>query len=172
MGPPGSGKTTQAKRASDEFGIKHVETGRILRSIKSLETEYGKPGQYIDRGEKPPDEMVSEIVQEILPELDGFVLDGYPRSKDQAEFLENLGELDLVIHLKISDKSVIKRLTNRTREDDDPRAIRSRLEAYKTDTEPLIQFYEMRALLFSVDAERRPEVVWDEIQNCIEEICS
>ena len=118
LGPPGAGKGTQSANLVEEFGIEHVTTGDALRSnkdmdISDLDTEYDTPGEYMDRGELVPDEVVNAIVEKALTSADGFVLDGYPRNMDQARELEGMTNLDVILSLSVSESELIDRLTGR-----------------------------------------------------------
>ncbi|MFA1611920.1 adenylate kinase [Halobellus rubicundus] len=118
LGPPGAGKGTQSKRLAEEFDLEHVTTGDALRSnkgmdISDMDTEYDTPGEYMDAGELVPDEVVNAIVEEALTSADGYVLDGYPRNLEQAEFLTDITDLDAVIYLSVDDEELVDRLTGR-----------------------------------------------------------
>ena len=122
LGPPGSGKGTRAHIISDLYGIPVVTTGDMLREATRNETEYGKIAKkYMDKGDLVPDKIVNGIVRERLsrPDVaDGFILDGYPRSKSQADALDQiLEDLDIklthVLYVVLSDDVVIKRLSGR-----------------------------------------------------------
>jgi adenylate kinase len=113
LGPPGAGKGTQAKRLTAEYDLDHITTGDALRQNKEMETEYGTPGEYMDAGELVPDPVVNEIVVAALAEADGFVLDGYPRNLDQAEFLSEETDLDHVVFLSVPEDVLVERLTGR-----------------------------------------------------------
>jgi adenylate kinase len=113
MGAPGAGKGTQSSRIVDEFGVDHVTTGDALRSNKDMETEYGTPREYMEAGELVPDEVVNAIVKEALASAEGFVLDGYPRTIEQAEFLDDIATLDVVLYLDVDDEVLKERLTGR-----------------------------------------------------------
>jgi adenylate kinase len=113
LGAPGAGKGTQGRRLAEEFGVDHVATGDIFRANADMETEYGTPQEYMEKGELVPDEVVNEIVREYLSDLDGWVLDGYPRNLAQAEFLADLGGVDVVVHLDVSREELVARLTGR-----------------------------------------------------------
>jgi adenylate kinase len=118
LGPPGAGKGTQSANLVERFGVEHVTTGDALRSnkgmdISDLDTEYDTPGEYMDRGELVPDEVVDEIVKTALEDADGFVLDGYPRNTDQAEYLAQITDLDVVASLSVPEEELVRRLTGR-----------------------------------------------------------
>ncbi|WP_435070147.1 adenylate kinase [Haloplanus sp. C73] len=118
LGAPGAGKGTQSKRLADEFDIEHVTTGDALRAnkdmdISHMDTEYDTPRAYMEAGELVPDEVVNEIVKTALQEADGYVLDGYPRNLDQAEYLSDITDLDVVVFLDVSESELVDRLTGR-----------------------------------------------------------
>ena len=118
LGPPGAGKGTQSANLVERFGVEHVTTGDALRSNKGMDishlgTEYDTPGEYMDRGELVPDEVVNEIVKTALENADGFVLDGYPRNLEQAEYLAGITDLDVVASLSVPEEELVDRLTGR-----------------------------------------------------------
>jgi adenylate kinase len=113
LGAPGAGKGTQSTRLAAEFDLEHVTTGDALRANKDMETDYGTPRKYMEAGELVPDEVVDEIVQEALTNADGYILDGYPRNLSQAEYLDEITDLDAVIHLDVSRGELLERLTGR-----------------------------------------------------------
>ena len=118
LGPPGAGKGTQSSNLVEAFGVEHVTTGDALRSnkemdISDLDLEYDTPGEYMDRGELVPDAVVNAIVEKALHSADGFVLDGYPRNLDQAEELESMTDLDVIVSLSVSEAELVDRLTGR-----------------------------------------------------------
>lgn len=113
MGPPGAGKGTQSQKIATGFDLKHIETGAILRANKDMETEHGTPREYMDKGEYVPDQVVNAIVEEEIAEADGFVLDGYPRTETQVEFLDTITEIDIVLYLAVSEETLVQRLSNR-----------------------------------------------------------
>jgi adenylate kinase len=167
VGPPAAGKGTQAGRLVDRFRGVHIATGDILRSNADRGTELGRTAsRYMDRGELVPDDVMIDMVLERLGEGDcagGFVLDGFPRTVPQAEALgkrlEELGRpLDAVVSLQVGEDELRERLAARAEEqdraeDDDEDAIRRRLELFDRETEPLLDFYDGKGLLVSVDAE-------------------
>lgn len=118
LGAPGAGKGTQSKRLAEEFGIEHVTTGDALRSnkdmdISHMDTEYDTPRAYMEAGDLVPDAVVNEIVKTALQSADGYVLDGYPRNLDQAEYLSDITDLDAVVFLDVSEDELVDRLTGR-----------------------------------------------------------
>ncbi len=98
---------------SEYFGIAHITTGNALRINRDLETELGTPGSFIDRGELVPDSIVNEIVEVEIKKASGFVLDGYPRNRKQAEYLSTISEIDKIIYLDVASEELIKRLSGR-----------------------------------------------------------
>ncbi len=117
LGPPGGGKGTYSSRISEKYGIPHIATGDIFRREVDKGTKLGKEvKEYLDTGALVPDETVIEVVEKRLSEPDcenGFVLDGYPRTTKQAEALDDMTDIDLVINLKVSEDVIIERLSNR-----------------------------------------------------------
>ncbi|WP_058827576.1 adenylate kinase [Haloferax sp. Q22] len=113
LGAPGAGKGTQSKRLAETYGVEHVTTGDALRANKDMETEYGTPRSFMEKGELVPDAVVNEIVEAALKDADGYVLDGYPRNLSQAEYLTEITDLDAVIYLKVAESELVERLTGR-----------------------------------------------------------
>jgi len=118
LGAPGAGKGTQSKRLAEAFDIEHVTTGDALRAnkdmdISHMDTEYDTPRAYMEAGELVPDAVVNEIVKTALQEADGYVLDGYPRNLEQAEYLSDITALDAVVFLDVSEGELVGRLTGR-----------------------------------------------------------
>lgn len=164
LGPPGVGKGTQAVNVKEHFNIVHLSTGDILRSEVKAETELGKQAKsFMDAGKLVPDELLLQMMDARLrkPDCDtGYLLDGFPRTIPQAEGLEQLLEamghkLDAVISITANEEELINRLVLRGktsgRSDDTPEVIRQRLEVYRRQTEPLLDFYSSRKQLKEVD---------------------
>jgi len=160
LGPPGSGKGTQAAQLAQDEQISHISTGELLRKAVADKTDLGvKAKYYMDKGELVPDQLVLDMVRERLHKLDvqsGWILDGFPRNVAQAESLENLLKevaqvSDSVISLEVPDDLLVDRLLARGRKDDNEETIRRRLEVYREQTAPLIDFYRARGQLKSID---------------------
>ena len=176
LGPPGAGKGTQAKTLADNWNIAHISTGDILRQALKEQTPLGVKAQsYMDKGELVPDQLVEEMVQERLSQADtksGWILDGFPRTVNQAVFLEELLQKlnqhgEKVVNLEVPDEILIARLLQRGRKDDTEEVIRRRLEVYRSETAPLIDFYSSRHQLFSVNGDQSPEEVTGELHKLI-----
>jgi adenylate kinase len=183
LGPQGSGKGTQAKRISEEYGLAHIATGDMLRSAIAAGTPLGRRVQpIVDAGELVPDDLMIELIRERLGEEDaqeGFILDGFPRTMVQAEaldaMLKDVGrELDIVFELQIPDEVCIQRLLKRAAEegrvDDTPEAIATRLKRYHEETEPLIEHYRATGNLVGIHADRPINEVFAEIQRALEQV--
>ena len=159
LGPPGSGKGTQAEILCRAIGIPHVSTGEMLRHHVEQGTEMGlRAKEIMDAGDLVPDEVVIAMVDERLglPDAEcGFLLDGFPRTTAQAEPLEAV--LDArpvdVILLEVPEEEIVVRMLARGRDDDTEEAVRTRLERYREQTEPLIDFYSGKGVLRRVDGE-------------------
>jgi len=183
LGPQGSGKGTQARRISAEYGIPHIATGDMLRAAIAEGTPLGQQVKPIlEGGELVPDELIIEVIRERLEEPDaaaGFVLDGFPRTMRQADALDSVlreigRELTVVFALQVSDEICIERLLKRARDeqrtDDTPDAIRRRLELYHRETEPLIEHYRTLGILLTIHADGTPNEVFAEIQAALEQV--
>jgi Adenylate kinase (EC 2.7.4.3) len=118
VGAPGAGKGTQAARLAATYDIDHITTGDALRANKDLDISdvdgpYDTPRGYMDAGELVPDAVVNRIVETAIAAADGYVLDGYPRNRSQAEHLETFATLELVIYLDVGTEELLRRLTGR-----------------------------------------------------------
>lgn len=176
LGPPGAGKGTQAKTLADDCNIPHISTGEILRQALKDQTALGVKAQsYMDKGELVPDQLMQEMVQERLSQVDtksGWILDGFPRTVSQAVFLEELLRKlnqhgQKVVNLEVPDETVIARLLERGRKDDSQEVIRRRLEVYRSQTAPLIDFYSSRQTLLSINGNQSLEEVTAELKKVI-----
>lgn len=158
LGPPGAGKGTQAAVLCRAIGIPHVSTGEMLRDHVARGTELGVAAKEImDAGSLVSDEIVIAMVKERLERDDaacGFLLDGFPRTAGQAAALDELlGDrgIETVLNLDVDEAEIVDRIMARGRSDDTEEAVRTRLQAYRDDTEPLIEFYAERGVLRRVD---------------------
>ena len=176
LGPPGAGKGTQAQVISNKHQIPHVSTGDILRSAVVQQTSLGKQAKdYMDRGELVPDALILNLIQDRLSYEDtanGWILDGFPRNVNQAAFLDELlveleQNTDCVLNLEVPDEVLVSRLLERKRKDDNEETIRRRLEVYHKDTVPLIDFYQQRGTLKTIDGDRTMEEVTEQLDKAI-----
>jgi adenylate kinase len=164
IGPPGAGKGTQASKLSEVFGIPAISTGDIFRENVKNETPLGiEAKSYMDKGEYVPNELTNKLVRDRLQNpdcLNGFLLDGYPRTADQVQELDSIlketeSKLDAVVQLTADSEEVVRRLAKRAieqgRSDDTEDVLRNRLSVYEEQTAPLISVYESRGLLVKVD---------------------
>jgi adenylate kinase len=172
LGPPGAGKGTQAVQLAERFACADVATGDIFRANVASGTELGRAAQeYMDRGDLVPDDVVIAMVMERLAEDDcegGFVLDGFPRTVNQAEALDRrLADLGAPLHavlcIEAGEEELLRRLAGRAaaqhRADDAEQTIRHRLEVFAIKTRPLIDYYRHRRLLNMVDGVGRVEEI-------------
>jgi len=154
LAPPGGGKGTQGVRLAAELGVPHISSGDVLRAEVAEDSALGREVKaHMDAGRLAPDALVTRAVLPVISELDGYILDGYPRTLSQASNLA----FDAVVYLNVSDEEVSKRLLARGRADDKPDVIKERLREYDEDTEPLIDHY--RDVLVEVDGERDADAI-------------
>ncbi|MFH1105093.1 MAG: adenylate kinase [Actinomycetota bacterium] len=158
VGPPGAGKGTQADVLCKAIGIPHVSTGEMLRDHVGRGTGLGVRAKAImDAGDLVPDDIVIAMVRERLNAPDaacGFLLDGFPRTRAQAEALDGVlggAGLDAVITIDVPEDEAVQRIMLRGRSDDTEETVRNRLAVYREQTAPLIDFYERRGLVRPVE---------------------
>jgi adenylate kinase len=180
LGPPGSGKGTQAAMLAANLDLLHLSTGEILRSEVAKGSELGKKAAaFMDKGDLVPDEVIFDIVEHVLGtnQRAGAVLDGFPRTKRQAEMLDERGiRIEKVLYIGVPTEEIVRRLSQRrycgtcstivsspeeycpvcsspttVRADDKPEVIRQRLQVYHELTEPLIKYYEAEGCLVGID---------------------
>ena len=182
LGPPGAGKGTQAKRITADTGIPHIATGDMMRAEMAADTDLGREIKPIyDAGELVPDELTIALIRGRLAQPDtaeGFVLDGFPRTFEQAEALDRMlgeidrGDLSLVLEFQIPDELVVPRLVKRAREegrsDDTPDKVRHRLEVFHRQTEPLVEYYRAKGILVGIHADRSIDEVFAEVQSVLQ----
>lgn len=210
LGPPGSGKGTQARMVGDKLGIPQISTGDILREAVMLGSDLGGKGKpYMESGRLVPDEIMLSLVEKRIDEPDcsgGFALDGFPRTLAQALGLEEIlqaraGGIDAVIFIDVSDKVVLERLSRRRvcpqckalynldadppreaeicdrcgvklmlRTDDAEETVATRLNVYRRDTFPLVEYYESKGILRKVDGGRKIGEVLSSVMEEISEV--
>jgi adenylate kinase len=150
LGPPGAGKGTQAQKLADKLGIPHISTGDLFRSNIDDGTKLGlEAKRYLDAGDLVPSELTNQLVDERLDEPDaaaGFILDGYPRSLEQARALHDMLErrgarIDAVLEFRVSQEVLLERLKGRGRADDSEEVVVNRMKVYNQQTEPLLEYY-------------------------------
>ena len=178
LGRQGSGKGTQAARLVEAYGPIHVSTGDMLRAAVDDGTELGRrAGALMDAGDLVGDDLINGIVAERLARSDvaehGFLLDGYPRTPDQATamegFLSEAGTtLDGAVILEVPVDEVTARMLARGRVDDTEEAIRRRLDLYESETAPLLAWFADRGLLEVVDGVGDEDVVFGRLSTVID----
>lgn len=159
LGPPGAGKGTQAVKLADKLGIPQISTGDLFRHNISTGTPLGvEAKKYLDAGDLVPATLTNALVDDRLNDEDaagGFILDGFPRSVEQAEALAEMLtkrglKLDAVVEFRVPEDELVTRLQGRGRADDTEDVIRNRMKVYRDETAPLLDFYQ--ADLKTVDA--------------------
>lgn len=150
LGPPGAGKGTQAEKLAEKLQIPHISTGDLFRYNISNETELGlEAKKYLDAGDLVPATLTNALVDDRLDNADaaeGFILDGYPRSVEQAEALQQMLakrnlKLDAVVEFRVSEDELLSRLKSRGRADDTDDVILNRMKVYRDETAPLLDHY-------------------------------
>jgi adenylate kinase len=204
LGPPGAGKGTQAKLLSQRMGFLHLSAGDLLREAVKNQTPLGKKAkEYMDRGELVPDELIVQLIEETMPKDGNVILDGFPRTVNQAlaleEMLKGKGEkISKVLFFDVPDEVIIDRLSGRRvcskcgavyhvkynppkiegvcdlcggslvqRDDDKEEVVRKRLEVYRKQTQPLIEFYQDRGIIYRLDAEKGVEELFEEVKGLV-----
>jgi adenylate kinase len=186
LGPPGSGKGTQAQRLVQRYGIVQLSTGEMLRAAVAAQTPVGlRAKDIMASGGLVPDDIVIGIISDRLDQPDaanGFILDGFPRTVPQAAALDQLlkkkhMKLDAVIELRVNESALLQRVENRAAEmkargeevrvDDTPEVLTKRLASYRSLTEPLIHYYSERRKLLTVDGMMTIEHVTREVSRIL-----
>jgi len=171
IGAPGSGKGTQATRLAEHFGLTHISSGDLLRQHVTEGTPLGKEvQQYVAHGDLVPDTLLMDVLRKPVvaaSKSGGYILDGFPRTVEQAEIAyavaKDLGvEAQVAVHLDVAREELVRRLLARGRgSDDTEEVIEHRLEVYMEHTVPMLDYYESREELLRVDGGRMPdEVSW------------
>ena len=150
LGPPGAGKGTQAEKLAEKLEIPHISTGELFRSNIQEGTKLGlEAKRYLDAGDLVPSELTNQLVDDRLNHSDaanGFILDGYPRSVEQAKALHDMlgrrgTDIDAVVEFRVSEDELLKRLKGRGRADDTEDVILNRMKVYRDETAPLLEYY-------------------------------
>lgn len=204
LGPPGAGKGTIAALVSKEFGIAHISTGDMLRNEIKNGTELGLAAKgYIDNGQLVPDEVIIGMVKNRLYGEDcekGFILDGFPRTTEQAKALDEVIHIDAAINFEADAETVVGRISGRRickacgevyhvsrlkegqntcgkcekdliiRPDDNEETVRKRLDVYNSQTAPLIAYYQSAGILHNTDANQEVETNFASVVAIIEKL--
>ena len=169
LGPPGSGKSTQAELLAQKLGLPHISTGDIFREIAKQDTSLGKEVKHaLDEGELVSDKATMQIIPQFLkaPKLRrGVVLDGFPRNLYQAQHFD--GSVNKAIYLYVPDSEVRKRLLLRNRADDTEEIITESLSVYHQQTEPVLDYYQKQGVLLRIDGTPSIEEIHTKIVEAI-----
>lgn len=181
LGPPGSGKGTQGARLARQLGMRHIATGDLLRQEIADGSELGqRVTGYLERGELVPDELIIDLVLPLVRDAaaaEGYLLDGFPRSVEQAERVRALvtqlgAHADAAIYLDVPRELLVQRMLDRAategRVDDTAQVIDNRLQVFEDDTRPLVDYYRQRGLLHVVDATLDPDSVTAQIISALD----
>lgn len=182
VAPPGAGKGTQAQRLAAHYGIAHLSSGDLFRREVAAGTAVGQEAAgYLQRGDLVPDRLVLDILAGPVLEAaaaGGYVLDGFPRTRAQAEEAYSAAqqvsgvELQAVVHLEVSREELQRRLLTRAhidgRVDDTQEVIQHRLEVYDTQTAPMLEYYSGRGLVVDVDGEQSVDEVFSAIVGAVD----
>ena len=196
LGPPGSGKGTVSGKLAKEFKLFHLSVGGVLREEVSKDTALGKKiKKYIDKGRLVPHKLAVELIKLEIGKKKNYLLDGFPRSLEQAKEIEDL-DIDTVIYLPISEREVIERLsgsrldpvTGKTyhrqylpppkniakrlvqRKDDRPAVIKERFKVYHSETEPVIEYYQKKGILKKIDGSGNPKEVYERVRTLVKKL--
>ena len=180
LGPPGSGKGTQAIRVAEKLNIVHLSTGDMLREAVKAGTELGRKAEaYMKKGELVPDDLIIGLIEDKIASGDlgkGFILDGFPRTIPQAEslkemFAKNKITVDKALLLEVSDDVIVDRIKGRAaaegRADDTEDVVRNRLAVYNEQTAPLVDFYKSDSILKAVRGEDTMDGVFNSIMEAL-----
>ena len=186
LGPPGAGKGTQARRLEEQFGLRQLSTGDMLRAAVAAGTELGKRAKDImARGDLVPDDLVVSLLLERIKQPDcekGFVLDGFPRTVAQAEALDRAladqgVKIDRIVALKVDEKALFDRIDNRAREaqaagqplraDDNPETLKQRIRVYNEQTAPILPYYEKAGRLQWIDGMAAIDEVYRQLTQAL-----
>jgi adenylate kinase len=199
LGPPGCGKGTIATKLSKDFKLTHLSAGQILREEIKKETTIGnKIKKIVESGNLVPDQLVVEIMKLETSKKNNFILDGFPRTIEQAKAIKSL-PINLVIYLEVPQETILKRLSGRRiclkgehtyhiqhlppkkegfcdydqtkliqRKDDQPEVVRARFKVYKEETAPLVDYYKKKKIIKRIDATLKPKEVYEKVKILIQ----
>ncbi len=197
FGPPGAGKGTQAEKISKLYGLPHISTGALLRKNIEEKTQIGLVAlKFIERGKLAPDDVMTQVLKDELSKYSGgFLLDGYPRTLAQAQLLEEITDLDIVLNIEIDPESVVDRIVNRmicpvcgknyskkihlsdicendgakltSRSDDTEEIVKERLNVYFEQTMPIIAYYKQQGKIVDIDGSGSIEEVFERIKKAL-----
>lgn len=183
MGAPGAGKGTQAKKLQSALDLPQVATGDLFRANLKNETELGKLARtYMDKGELVPDEVTVAMVRDRLSQPDcagGAILDGFPRTIAQAEALDALlsefsAKIAVVPFIDVNQDVLVERLAKRAeiegRADDNEETIRVRMEVYRSETAPLLNYYDEKGLLVKINGEQSIDEVTADLTQVVQQV--
>lgn len=174
LGPPGSGKGTQAVDLSKKLQIPHISVGDLFRKAKADQTSLGQQAaKYMDSGLLVPDDLTLQIVKARVEQKDadrGYILDGFPRTLPQAAMLKQIIQRKylVVVNLEVEDNLLVKRLAGRGRADDSPETVQQRLVEYHNKTKPLVDFYKEEGALASVEGDQEVQKVFSDILDLLQ----
>lgn len=177
MGPPASGKGTQAELISDKYNIPNLSAGKIFRDEVEKESLLGlKVKSYIELGNLVPDELTVQMIGEKLGQLNlsqGIILDGFPRTIAQTKELERLLDgknlsVTFVFYLDVLHETLLQRLSERGREDDQEKVIQNRLQLHEKQTKPLLDFYRYKKVLRTINGNQDVHEVFAEINQFLQ----
>ena len=200
VGPPGSGKGTVAARLAKDFGFYNVSAGELLREEINKGTQVGNDiKDIVAKGDMVPDNLIAEMIKLDITGKDKVILDGFPRTLNQAKHFDSIG-VDLVIYLEVPEDVVVERFSGRRvcesgkhgyhikyvppkvegicdvdgtkliqRKDDIPETVRDRFKVYRGETAPLIDFYTTKGVLVTIDGAPLPDVVYEAVKKVVSE---
>ena len=184
FGPPGSGKGTYSKVLAEKLNLEHLSTGDIIRDEIKKDTEFGRMAKgLIDAGNFVPDKHIIQIVVEKLTKMenkDGFVLDGFPRTVQQAKFIdkflfERRTPIKALLNLRVSKPILFERISKRAKiegrpDDADNKVIHARLNKYENETLPVLNYFETRGKIININSDQSIDDAINEILGKIEDI--